>query len=268
MPYRLVSMFFSEGFGLLKFYGLMLEQFVQSDTLALHWSIQPGVSDGCLEMFSTREAAQDHIEVVRRHWLGVEGPLLAMVQLQIRTDRLYGFIQRGIMAVEGGKLKIFETLVSGTELYSLAVTVDGSVPGIARYYTESSSPLPVMSRAGDWKLYGGFLKPCVDCLDWDNKGLHWSMQPGAYGRITLYADPTQTTAKYAHYQKLSSGAGPEIVQVVLTMSEQAAARIMSAGALVKARCHGTFYMYVNMHEFAYFDQQHVELAYTVTVYTV
>ncbi len=116
VPYRLVSMLFSECFGLQEFYGLMLEQFLQSDTLALHWSIQPGVSDGCLEMFSTRAAAQDHIEVVRRHWLGVEGPLLAMVQLQIRTDRLVGFIQRGSMAFEGGKLKIFETRVSGTEL--------------------------------------------------------------------------------------------------------------------------------------------------------
>ena len=95
-----------------------------------------------------------------------------------------------------------------------------------------------------------------------------SLGPGAYGRITLYADQIQTTAKYEHYQNSFSGAGPEIVQVVFTMTEQAAARIMSAGALVKARCHGTFYMYLNMYEAAYFDQQHMELAYTVTVYTV
>ena len=31
-------------------HGLMLEQFVNSDSLALHWSIQPGVSDGCLRL--------------------------------------------------------------------------------------------------------------------------------------------------------------------------------------------------------------------------
>ncbi len=107
VPDRLVRMLFSDGFGFLNFYGLMLEQFVQSDTLALHWSIQPGVSDGCLELFSRLEAAVDHIEVVRRHWLGVGGPLLAMVQLQIRADRLYGFIQRGMMALEGGNLRVF-----------------------------------------------------------------------------------------------------------------------------------------------------------------
>ena len=94
------------------------------------------------------------------------------------------------------------------------------------------------------------------------------MQPGAYGRITLYADPRQTTEKYAYYQKPASGTGPEIVQVVLTISEQAATSIMSSGALVRGRCQGTFYMYVNVYGAAYFDAQHQELAYTATVYTV
>ena len=61
---RLVSMIFSDGFGLLNFYGLMLEHFVNSDPLALHWSIQPGVSDGCLELFSKLEAAVDHTKIV------------------------------------------------------------------------------------------------------------------------------------------------------------------------------------------------------------
>ena len=92
---------------MLNFYGLMLEQFVKSVPFALHWSIQPGVSDGCLELFSKPEAAVEHIEVVCRPWLGVEGPRLAMVQLQIRADRLYGLIQRGMMALEGGKLRVF-----------------------------------------------------------------------------------------------------------------------------------------------------------------
>ena len=95
----------------------MLAQSVDADPVALHWSIQPGVSDGCLELFSTREAAQGHVEAVGRHWLGVRvGPLLAMVHLEIRADRLQDFIQRGTMAFEGGKLKVFAQLVSESEL--------------------------------------------------------------------------------------------------------------------------------------------------------
>jgi hypothetical protein len=263
VPDRLVSMFFSDGFGILNFYGLMLEHFVNSDPLALHWSIQPGVSDGCLELFSKQEAAVDHIEVVGRHWLGVGGPLLAMVQLQIRADRLYEFIQRGMMAFEGGKLKVFAQLVSGSELYSFIASHHGSVPAYI-----STPPPADRSRAGDWRLFGGFLKACVDCVDWSMKGLHWSMQPGAFGRITLYADPHHITEKYAYCQKPTSGTGPEIVQVVLFISEQAAARIMSSGVLVQGRSHGTFYMHVNMYDAVYFDQQQQELAYTSTVYTV
>jgi hypothetical protein len=225
--------------------------------------------------FSKPEAAVDHIEVVRGHWLGVGGvevmrrhllgvggPLLAMVQLRIRGDRLYGCIQSGMMAFECGKLRVFAQMVSGSELYSLIVQVDGSVP--ANFLT----PPPVMLRVGDWRLYGGFLKACVECVDWSMNGIHWSMQPGAYGRITLYADPKHTTEKYEYYQRSASGTGPEIVQVVLTISEQAATRIMSSGALVQGRRHGKFYMYVKMYDAAYFDERHEELAYTASVYTV
>ena len=54
---------------------VVLEQFVKSDPLALRWSIQSGVSDGCLELFSKAYAPVDHIEV-------------AMVLLRIRADHL------------------------------------------------------------------------------------------------------------------------------------------------------------------------------------
>ena len=153
--------------------------------------------------------------------------------------------------------------MSGTELYSLKVQVDGSVPAML-----SDPPAPVISGVGDWRLYGGFLKACVDCVDWNMSGIHWTMQPGGYGRITLHADPQQTTAKYACYQKPTSGTGPDIVQVVLAIPVQAAARIMSSGALVRGHRPGVFYMYVNVYGAAYFDEQHEDLAYTASVYTV
>ncbi len=88
------------------------------------------------------------------------------------------------------------------------------------------------------------------------------------GRITLYSDPQHITEQYAYYQRSASDPGPEIVQVVLFISDQAAARIMSSGVLVPGPSHGTFYMHVNVYDAVYFDQQQQELAYTSTVYTV
>ena len=153
--------------------------------------------------------------------------------------------------------------MSGAELYSLLVQDDGSVPAMLSY-----PPAPVISGVGSWMLFGGFLKACVDCVDWNTRGIHWTMQPGGYGRITLHSDPQQTTAKYAYYQKPTSGTGPDIVQVILAIDETAAARIMSSGALVKGKRSGVFYMYVNVYGAAYFDEQHKDLAHTASVYTV
>ena len=259
---------FSDGFGILRFYGLMLEQFVVLPGFALHWSIQPGVSDGCLELFTTRDAAKEHMEVVSRPWLGLAGPRLAMVQLHIRADRLYTFLQHRVMKLDGGKLRVFEQLKSGVELYSLFLD-DGSVPAM---------PLPSVPPVHSpvegttpWRLHGMFLKACVDCVDWKESGIHWTMQPGGYGRITLHADPAKASDKHAYYQTSVIGAGPaapETVRVVLDISMQAASRIMSEGALVKGHRAGVFYMYVNVYGEAYFDAQRQELVYTASVITV
>ena len=190
---------FSDGFGILNYYGLVLQQFVVSGGIALHWSIQPGVSDGCLELFSKRDAAVDHIEVVSRPWLGLAGPGLVMVQLQIRADRVCSYMQRGVMLLEGGKLRVFEQIKSGSEMYSLLRDRDdGSVPAMPSA-SPAPIPSPVMSGTIAWRLYGGFLKACVDCVDWNKSWIHWTMQPGGYGRITLHTDPTKTSDKYAYY---------------------------------------------------------------------
>ncbi len=261
VPYSLVSMFISDCFGIRNFYGLMLAQSVDADPVALHWSIQPGVSDGCLELFSKQEAASGHVEDVGRHWLGKHGPLLAMVQLQISADRLGEFMKRGMMAWKDGKLQVFSKLVRGGDLYNLMVTPYGIVPT----YIPASFPRDI-SRSSDWKLFGGFLKACVDCVNWSMDGIHWTMQPGAFGRITLYTDPQHITEKYAYYQRSASDPGPEIVQVVLFISEQAAARIIQSGALVRGPGRGKFYFYLNVYDVVYLDEQHRELAYTSTVH--
>ena len=146
---------------------------MKSDPLALRWSIQSGVSDGCLELFSKAYAPVDHIEV-------------AMVLLRIRADHMYGFIQRGMMAFKNGKLKVFPQLVRGADLYSFIVSHHGSVP------TYISHPPPtVVSRAGDWRLYGGFLKACVDCVNWSMNG---NMYVNMYDAV--YFDPQHEELAY------------------------------------------------------------------------
>jgi hypothetical protein len=259
---RLVSMIFSDGFVFLNFYGFMLKQYVNSEFIELHWSIQPGVSDGCLEFFSKVGAARDHIDLVKRRWLGVDHCSIfgvCQVQLRFRADRLYDFIHRGMMKIDGDKLYVYTCLVSGSDMYSLIVDRDGSVPA-----SISTPPDLAMSGPNDLNLYGGFLKKSVDCVDW-SRGIHWNMQPGAYGRITLHEEPTQTASKYDYYQRSFTGLGPAIVQVVLTISAHAIAMIMSTGALVKGKKAGTWYWYVNIYGVAHTD--HDELAYTATVYT-
>ena len=99
------------------------------------------------------------------------------------------------------------------------------------------------------------------------KGLHWNMQPGAFGRITLYTNPQHIKDKYAYYQRSASDPGPDTVQIVLSIPYQAATRILSSRVLVEGSSHGTFYMNVNVYDAVYFDEQHQELAYTSTVHT-
>jgi len=252
------------------FFACLLERYLQSNHMSLHWAIQPGVSSGCLEFFHTAEAAQQHYVAVDQDWRGAPGPAITVVQLQIRADHLWGRIQVGTMVLKDGKLKVYEKLVAGTDRYNISLMTNGSAPAVLaldgfvpplRLYQPGGG-----AGASGFRLYAGFLKECVRCVDWYEDGMHWSMQPGSYGRITLFTDPKGYEGKYALYQTATSGEGPETEQVVLTMSEQATIRILGSGALVKGNV-GKFYMYVKMYAFCYFDEAQEELAYSAARYT-
>jgi len=264
-------MIFDDSFRMVGWFAFLLDRYLHSTPMVLHWSIQPGVSDGCLEWFSTAEAAQQHYDTVGKDWQGAPGPAMTLVQLQIRADRLGANILCGKMVIKDGKLRVYEELVAGPDRYSLSLIPNHSMPALLAI--EGSAPPPSLHQLGggagaiQMRLYGGFLKEYVRSAVCYAHGLHWSMQPGANGRITLSSDPKQYAGKYAYDQKAISFAGPEIEQVVLTMSEQAATKILASGALVRGEVAGKFYMYVKIDAVCYFDQARAELAYTTAIYT-
>ena len=234
-PDRLVTMLFDDSFRMVTFFGFLLDRYLQSNPMKLHWSIQPGVSDGCLEWFSTIDAAKQHYDTVGMSWQGAPGPATTLVQLEIRADRVSSKCMIGKMVLKDGKLKVFEELVAGNDGYRLTVLPNHSMPALLAI--DGSAPLRSDHQLGGdagvsgLVLYCGFLKKYLQTPGWGVDGLHWSMQPGSVGRITLSTDPKGYPQKYKYYQDRFTGQGPEIEYLVLTMSEQAANKILTSGAL-------------------------------------
>jgi hypothetical protein len=85
--------------------------------------------------------------------------------------------------------------------------------------------------------------------------------------VASHEDPQLIKEKYEYYQTSFSGTGPETVQVALFISEQAAAKVIQTGALVRGPGRGKFYFYLNVYDVVYLDEQHQELAYTSTVHS-
>ena len=51
----------------------MLQTVSVDKDVDLHWSSQPGVTDGCLEFYETREAAFEAYKAADIHWLRPRG---------------------------------------------------------------------------------------------------------------------------------------------------------------------------------------------------
>ena len=77
----------------------------------LHWSMQPGVKDGCLVLSDTCQAAFHVFQAAQADWLGLEGPQLVLVILCIRADYLKECILAGTMSRGwDSKLRIFRNM--------------------------------------------------------------------------------------------------------------------------------------------------------------
>ena len=221
----------------LQYYAILLQSFCLEQNVELHWSMQPGVTDGCLEFSKTREAAFHVYQAAQTDWLGLEGPQLVLVMLCIRADYVKECILAGAMTRWSGKLRIFRNMPLRANKFT--ITTDADVPFQAPQVTDAL-PLAAPEQAQvspDTVLYGGFLLAYLPLLK-TTAGLHWSTQPAAYGRITLFTSPEGYQSKYDYYRRQSAARAPQVAMVAMHFAEGALLKLIATGLLVKGKGHG------------------------------
>ena len=78
-------------------------------------------------------------------------------------------------------------------------------------------------------------------------GVHWSTQPGAYGRVTLYSSPEGYTSKYDYYRRQSADRGPAVAMVAMHFAEGALAKLIATGLLVKGKGNVKYYYHASVY---------------------
>ena len=72
----------------LQFYAVLLHSLCDVQEADLHWSMQPGVTDGCLEFYQTREAALEAYNVADSEWIGLpQSSLVGKTPSDIKEGR-------------------------------------------------------------------------------------------------------------------------------------------------------------------------------------
>ena len=108
------TMLLSRAVRTVEYYALVLQTVSVDTDVDLHWSSQPGVTDGCLEFYESREAAFEAYKAADIHWLGLEGPRLVLAVLCIRADYLNECIMAGTMTRLPSKLRNFRNMRRNT----------------------------------------------------------------------------------------------------------------------------------------------------------
>ena len=98
----------------------------------------------------------------------------------------------------------------------------------------------------DTVLYGVFLLAYLPQLK-TTAGLHWSTQPAAYGRITLYTSPEGYKSKYDYYRGQTADRGPTVAIVAMHFAEGALLKLIATGLLVKGTAQGKYYYYASVY---------------------
>ena len=172
----------------LQFYAVLLHSLCDVQEADLHWSMQPGVTDGCLEFYQTREAAFEAYNVADSDWIGLGGPPLALAVLCIEAAYLKACITAKTMTrTPDSKLRVWRNMSLRADKYT--ITIEADVPFNKALVTEESVPAPIVPPlvSQDTVLCGGFLRAYLPQLK-TTAGLHWTTQPAARGRITLYSN--------------------------------------------------------------------------------
>ncbi len=153
----------------LQFYAVPLHSLCDVQEADLHWSMQPGVTDGCLEFYQTREAALEAYNVADSECLGLGGRPLALAVLFIDSVYLKACINAQTMSRQASKLRVWRNMSLRGDKYT--ITIEAAVPfnktpGIDAPVPASITP-PLVSQ--DTVLCAGFLRaylphaPVEDC---------------------------------------------------------------------------------------------------------
>ena len=246
----------------LQYYAIVLQSFCVEPNVELHWSMQPGVTDGSLEFSETREAAFQAYKAAESDWLGLEGPQLVLAVLCIRADYLKECIVAGTMTRLPGTLRNFRNMPLRANKYT--ITIEADVPFNTPLVTDALVPAAIVQApvSQDTVLYGGFLLAYLPQLK-TTAGLHWSTQPAAYGRITLFTSPEGYQSKYDYYRRQSAARAPQVAMVAMHFAEGALLKLIATGLLVKGTAQGKYYYYASVFCAGLFDDTAV--AYTADV---
>ena len=191
----------------LQFYAVLLHSFCDVQEADLDRSMQPGVTDGCLEFYQTREAALEAYNVADSEWIGLGGPPLALAVLCIQVAHMKACISAQTMSRQASKLRVWRNMSLRGEKYT--ITIEAAVPFNTTPGTDASVPADITQRlvSQDTVLYAGFLLAYLPQLK-TTAGLHWTTQPAARGRITLYSNADEYQ-KYNYWRGDSAQRAPE-----------------------------------------------------------
>ena len=249
----------------LQFYAVLLHSLCDVQEADLHWSMQPGVTDGCLEFYQTREAALEAYNVADSEWIGLGGPPLALAVLCIEVAYLKACITAQTMSRQASKLRVWRNMSLRGDKYT--ITIEAAVPFNTTPGTDASVPADITQRlvSQDTVLYAGFLRVYLPQLK-TTAGLHWTTQPAARGRITLYSNADECQRKYKYWRGDSAQRAPEVAFVRVHIADGALVKLISAGLLAAGKQHGKYYCYASLYALGLFDDE--EVAYTAEVQDV
>ena len=238
---------------------MVLQRLCEEPNVELHWSMQPGVTDGSLEFSETREAAFEAYRAVESDWLGLQGPPLVLAILCIRADYVKASILAGTMTRHQSKLRTFRNMPLRAQAYT--INIDAHVPFSTPLLTDAlmSAGIVQAPTSQNCVLYGGFLLAYVPQLN-TTAGLHWSTQPGAYGRITLYSTAEGYQSKYDYYRGGSADSAPEVAMVAMHFAEGSLDKLIATGLLAKGKGQGEYSYHASVYAASLFDDRAV--AYT------
>ncbi len=226
-------------------------------------------------MFSTSEAGAKKIistAVEKNSWDGEwKKPAVCVIRLSIAHDKMMSFVKWQQWKRTNTGLELYVPLERSHNDYEITVVPD-SEEGSEAELDPISEPSPPSSVNDKQRtvlvLYGGFLKVFKSKLQLQN-GLHWMVQPGGYGRISLARGKDQWKEyKYDSYQKqqhvypAEETGAPELMFVEIKITAAGLEYMTEHEMLEAAHAKpGVYYMKMNLFKWGLLDNG--QLAYTV-----